>query len=145
MSRILIWKQNNIPYKYLGKIEIPTNHAANIGAYLQTITLGMQVNDIYKSRRENVYFNYNYTDILFYYLISFEQNWSYIEYIEILDIQIFTNSPLILQIARISNSLFSIFIIHWKIRSGTKLHNGLKIYEKLSYDGSWYCNKMIYK
>ena len=27
---------------------MPTNHAANIGAYLQTITLGMQSNEINK-------------------------------------------------------------------------------------------------
>ena len=30
---------------------MPTNHAANIGAYLQTITLGMQSNEI--NRRDN--------------------------------------------------------------------------------------------
>ena len=30
---------------------MPTNHAANIGAYLQTITLGMQSNEI--NKRDN--------------------------------------------------------------------------------------------
>ena len=48
--RILIFKCNDTQYKSLGKTEMPTNHAANIGAYLQTITLGMQANEINRCR-----------------------------------------------------------------------------------------------